>query len=280
MTRNIPKKVREALRKEVNFGCPIDGCGSPYLSYHHFDPPWHIENHHRPEGMIALCLEHHKQADYNAFTDDQLKEFKKNPFLSSDDSIQGQINWKRENLVFLIGGNVFIGAQNIYLNKQEQLLWLTTDEQGNSLLNLDMKSEKGELIFSLRDNDWLVMSNFDNIESIPSGKKLFFENKTEDLKIDIEFNNYSKVDFQKKYAEDIPARWIEIITNKIVAEPITVCVINGHLTYPFEIRMESTGTTINGEGSEITVMGSLTLKNVKEHIMQRGLVVGSGVLIK
>ena len=264
----------------MHFGCPIEDCGSPYLSYHHFDPPWHIENHHRPEGMIALCLEHHKQADYGAFTDDQLKELKKNPFLSSSDSVNGQINWKRENLIFLIGGNVFIGAQNIYLNKQEQLLWLTTDKNDNSLLNLDIKSEKGELIFSMRDNDWLIMSNFDNIESIPSGKRLFFENAAENLKIDIEFNNYSKVDFQKKYEKDIPSQWIELITKKIVDEPMTVCVINGHLTYPFEIQMESDGTTINGEGSEITVMGSLTLKNVKEYKMQKGIVVGSGVLIK
>ncbi|GAB1308544.1 hypothetical protein KH5_12270 [Urechidicola sp. KH5] len=280
MTRNIPKEVRDTLRKEVNFGCPIENCGSPYLSYHHFDPPWHIENHHRPEGMIALCLEHHKQADYGAYTDSQLMELKKNPFLSSSDSVNGQISWKRENLVFLIGGNVFIGAQNIYLNKQEQLLWLTTDEKDNSLLNLDIKSEKGELIFSMRENDWLVMSNFDNIESIPSGKRLSVENKKEDLKIDIEFNNYTKEEFQKKYEKDIPSQWIELIANKIVGEPITVCVINGHLTYPFEIKMDSNGTIINGEGSEITVMGSLTLKNVKEYKMQRGIVVGSGVLIK
>lgn len=39
MTRNIPKDVRKILRKEVYFGCPIKDCGSPYLSYHHFNPP-------------------------------------------------------------------------------------------------------------------------------------------------------------------------------------------------------------------------------------------------
>lgn len=56
MNRTPPEPVREILRKEVNFGCPIEGCGSPYLEYHHFDPPWHEREHHDPQGMIH-CVE-------------------------------------------------------------------------------------------------------------------------------------------------------------------------------------------------------------------------------
>jgi len=87
MTRN-PAEVKEILRKEVNFGCPIDGCGIPYLKYHHFDPEWKIENHNRPEGIIALCALHSDHADGNNFTKDQLREFKKNPFLKSNDKVK------------------------------------------------------------------------------------------------------------------------------------------------------------------------------------------------
>jgi hypothetical protein len=46
----------EILRKEVGFGCPI--CRNPLLTWHHFAPPSNVEHHWRPEGMIALCLEH------------------------------------------------------------------------------------------------------------------------------------------------------------------------------------------------------------------------------
>ena len=42
------------LRREVGFGCPV--CRSPFLTWHHFDPPYHVEEHWRHEGMIALCL--------------------------------------------------------------------------------------------------------------------------------------------------------------------------------------------------------------------------------
>ena len=57
MNRTPPKKVIQTLRQEVGFGCPVPNCGNPYLEWHHFDPPWSIENHHRPEGMIALCTQ-------------------------------------------------------------------------------------------------------------------------------------------------------------------------------------------------------------------------------
>lgn len=280
MTRNIPKDVREILRKEVNFGCPIKDCGSPYLSYHHFNPPWHKKEHHNPEGMIALCLEHHKQADYGAFTVEQLDDFKSKPFLTTKDKVAGQFNWKREHLIFLLGGNTFIGSQNIYLYQDEPLLWLTSDEQNNTLLNFDIKGEKGETIFSMRDNDWIIISDFDNIESIPSGKKLQFENTKEKVKIEIEFNNLTKAEFFQKYQNDIPKKWIVAIFQMVTSDMLTVCTVNGHLTYPFEIWLNKDGTKINGGGKEITIMGSLKMKNMQEMIMQTGFSVGNSVIVK
>lgn len=58
LSRTPPIEVRRQLRKEVNFGCPVDGCGIPYLTWHHFDPPWNEKEHHDPNGMLALCANH------------------------------------------------------------------------------------------------------------------------------------------------------------------------------------------------------------------------------
>jgi hypothetical protein len=74
--RDPYRDVKRRLRREVGFTCPVEGCGNPYLTWHHFDPPWRVEHHHRPEGMIALCLEHAAQADNDAFTHDQLRALK------------------------------------------------------------------------------------------------------------------------------------------------------------------------------------------------------------
>jgi len=102
MNRRPPEKVKKILRSEIGFGCPIPGCGNPYLEWHHFDPPWHIENHHNPEGMIALCREHHIQADNGAFTADQLEEYKKQG-KKNWKAVKGNFNWLRNRMLAVVG---------------------------------------------------------------------------------------------------------------------------------------------------------------------------------
>jgi hypothetical protein len=72
--QETPLAARQQLRREVNFGCPYPGCGSPYLTYHHFDPPRRVRLHHEPAGMIALCWLHHQSAESGAITVAQLRE--------------------------------------------------------------------------------------------------------------------------------------------------------------------------------------------------------------
>ncbi|HEY5431250.1 MAG TPA: hypothetical protein VIK04_19190 [Solirubrobacteraceae bacterium] len=89
-----PSTVRRELRREIGFCCPVEGCRSPYLTWHHFDPPWHVRQHHDPAGMVALCLQHHKEADAGAFTPEQLRAFKT---IAARDRPIGRVNWKREH---------------------------------------------------------------------------------------------------------------------------------------------------------------------------------------
>jgi len=74
--------VREKLRKEVNFGCPVINCGLPYLEYHHFDPPWKEKNHYEPKGMVALCPTDHSLASGSGKWDkEQIRYMKKNSYI-------------------------------------------------------------------------------------------------------------------------------------------------------------------------------------------------------
>ena len=79
MNRNPPLNIKRILRQEVNYGCPVPNCGSPLLIWHHFDPLWSVKQHHNPEGMIALCTQHHPMADSGVFSSDQLRRFKHTP---------------------------------------------------------------------------------------------------------------------------------------------------------------------------------------------------------
>lgn len=279
MTRNIPKDARRILRKEVNFGCPVYGCGSPYLTYHHFNPPWHIEQHHNPEGMIALCSEHHNQADHGAFTNDQLKALKEKPFLTLRDRVNGQFNWKREHLVFLIGGNVYLGSQEIYIYEKEKFIWLTNDEHNNTLLNFEVKSKDGTTAFSMIDNDWVIFSDFDDIESIPSSKSLAFKSQKAQINISIDFNNLSKAEFYSKYKEIIPDKWLVQIFQMIIGDLITICSVNGNLVFPFEIALEKKSAKINGTGKNLKIMG-FEMIDVKEINLNSCFSVGNSVIGK
>lgn len=126
VSRNIPINVRRELRKEVNFGCPVRKCGNPYLTYHHFDPPFHVEEHHRPEGMIALCAHHHNAAEGGAFTDDQLRALKLNPYINL---VEGRFDWLRNNLALSIGGNLFVKSYSPITINGKSIVWFERDDE-------------------------------------------------------------------------------------------------------------------------------------------------------
>lgn len=110
-SRDPGTTIKQLLRREVNFGCPIrfpdgSGCGSPILTFHHFDPPWAGNFVHDPQGIIALCPQHHVQADGGLWTVAQLKEFKRHPYV--DDAIRVQWPWQPESLVMKVGPSLVI----------------------------------------------------------------------------------------------------------------------------------------------------------------------------
>src|SRR3990172_7468181 len=112
-SRDPGEKIKYLLRREINYGCPIryqdgSGCGCPILTFHHFDPPWIGNYFHNPDGMIALCPEHHHQADGGLWTNEQLRQFKKNPFV--DDSLRIQWPWQPETLVMKVGPSLVMGS--------------------------------------------------------------------------------------------------------------------------------------------------------------------------
>jgi hypothetical protein len=109
LSRRPPADVLRQLREEVNYSCPI--CGSPFLSWHHFDPPYHTTQHHNPDGMIALCPLHHKMADSGMYSVDQLRILKHKQ--SDGGRIAYRWPWDPENIAFFFGGNILFGARPV-----------------------------------------------------------------------------------------------------------------------------------------------------------------------
>lgn len=170
MERKPKIEVRRKLRKEVGFGCPVKGCGSPFLEWHHFDPPWRELNHHNAEGMIALCTEHHAQADGGAFTTEQLKHLKHSKDAAA--AVKGRFNWLRNELLMVVGGNYFLETYEAVRYKGYPLIWLNRDDEGYLLLNIAAVTVDGEPRLSMEENFWTAHGNEEDVECPPSGKML------------------------------------------------------------------------------------------------------------
>lgn len=283
LSRTIPTEIRRILRQEVNYGCPVESCGSPYLSYHHFDPPWHVENHHNPNGMIALCLHHHKAADNGAFTSNQLKNLKNNPFLSKDDILSGQLSWKRENILFDVGGNYYLGASQIYLRKDEQMIWLEHDEKGNIMINLNIKDKEGNLIFTMRNNDWIISTSLQDIESPPAMKIVKLKDGEKKVRLTIELKSYNITDFQTNYKNLIEKKLLDYILKLLPKDEIVICKVRGLLQFPFQIHLKDGETIMRNVIGPFTINTLFKLEEnatMKEISLSQNLTIGNGVLIQ
>lgn len=169
LTRRPPADVRRKLRQEVGFGCPVDGCANPYLEYDHFDPPWHVEQHHDPSRMIALCATHHAKAD--AWTVEQVRNLKLTASARAAD-VQGRFEWMRDDVLAVIGGNYYYETPNMVVFRDKPLIWFERDDYGRLLLNLDMPTTSQEPRTSLVCNDWFIRGNPSDVESPPNGSSL------------------------------------------------------------------------------------------------------------
>jgi hypothetical protein len=155
MTRRPPADVRRQLAEEVGFGCPVEGCGSPYLMWHHFDPPWATKHHQDPNGMVALCRDHHPEADKGAFTTDQLREFKR---VGRDRSkaLGARFNWMRDELLAIVGGNFFYQTPVAVQLNNTPIVWFNRDNAGRLLVNLRMPTTSNEPRIVMLDNFWMT----------------------------------------------------------------------------------------------------------------------------
>ena len=145
----IPPDVKRALRREVGFGCPI--CRSPFLTWHHFDPPYHVEPHNRPEGMIALCREHHDEADQGLFSPDELRSLKQAQ--RSTEDVKGNYpSWRKPNILLRIGGSYVGGSMAVLSVVGNPVIALSRNEEDMLSLSFSLHNQEGRPVVIMEEN--------------------------------------------------------------------------------------------------------------------------------
>jgi hypothetical protein len=234
--------VRAQLRREVFNGCPVQGCGSPYLEFHHFDPEFAVAPHHNLGGMIALCAEHHAKAGGGAYTIDQLRDLKASPFMR-DKAVSGRFDWMRRDILTVVGGNFYYETPVPVQYQGNPVVGLRRDADRNFLLSAHMLSQSHEARTHLHDNDWIALGNPEHMVCPPSGRILEVRYAGGDtLRIEF-FDVRDSTVISSRYPQSRPDEW--------------------GLTYPItgvEITMEIGGTNIKF-GPRSTTMGGIVMTN-------------------
>lgn len=206
LSRTPPAAVRRDLRREVGFGCPVPGCGNPYLYWAHFDPPWNVRPHHNPEGMLALCDEHHSKADAGAFTVDQRRTFKRRGAERAQE-VKGRFDWMRHRLLVVAGSNFYYETPVILQILGVRYIWLSRDDEGYLLLNIRIPNSSGYQRIRIEDNFWLSRGTPDDLKSPPSGKLLSVKYSNGDM-LRVEFTELSSLGTaSRRYPYAPVVRW-------------------------------------------------------------------------
>ncbi|TCO09392.1 hypothetical protein [Natronoflexus pectinivorans] len=188
MRESIKSDIKAFLREEVGFGCPVKDCGSPYLTYHHFNPPWHKCKIHNPKNMIALCLGHHKEADYGIFSDEQLYNLKAEPYLRNEErNPTDKFNWIRKDLIFHIGNNWFINPDITFKKNNIQILRIYKNFDGLSTIDFSIYNKEGHKIFEMLNNDWVITSKISDLECPPSRHQIKLKSDKEGFSFNLKF---------------------------------------------------------------------------------------------
>jgi hypothetical protein len=171
MHRDPPPSVKCQLRQAQGFVCAIPDCMNPYLYYHHFDPPWREKHHHDPNGMVALCGEHHPKADAGAFTAEQLRDYKRRAAAAAPE-IKGRFDWLRRDIAIFSGGMLYIENDFDVVVNRRPVLWFDRDDEGYALLNVRMPQASSSKRVAIEDNSWVSVGNPVDVRSPPGGKSL------------------------------------------------------------------------------------------------------------
>lgn len=241
------------LRAEVGFVCAAPQCDSPYLEYHHFDPPWAGGNSHRPEGMIALCATHHGLADGGAYTREELhrwKAAKREPSV-----VNATIPWRREATLFRLGGGVCLGVPNILELNRARAIWLTKADDGQDLLNFDLHGADGSIAFEMRESVWTAHPAWEDIEVAPQGRTLSLRAEKLGIRLSLRFHGAT----QDNVIRLIGAERLENLT-KLLGDTselfanMLICEMEGQLPWPRPIKFTPTHILWGGSSMQDVAM--------------------------
>jgi hypothetical protein len=202
---DIPEHVKEILRREVGYGCPI--CRSPFLEFHHFDPPRRVEKHNRPAGIIALCPDHHMDADERGeqpgdYSIGELRALKAKNY--SADDVRGRFpSWQKKSLLVRVAGVYTDTSAPIFSINGVPQITVAKNEADLLCLSFELRDLEDCIIAKMVDNCFEVRP--DRIHDMivtPKTKDVKVWFAKDDVGLDLAFDRITIGQLQERLEQD------------------------------------------------------------------------------
>jgi len=205
----VPRSVQQILRREVSYGCPVEGCRQAFLTWHHFDPPRRVRQHNDPKGMIALCHQHHDFADAGGFSKEELHALKAGNY--STDSVMAKFPWAKKALLIRLGGCYSGGSSAVLSVSDEPIIQLTKGPHDLLFLSFVLKLPDGTVVARMIDNGFQSdPATLHNLQCKASGTLIKIWFAPRDIGLDLSFRRLTMDELSdilqtdKKRAEESP----------------------------------------------------------------------------
>lgn len=180
------------LRREVGFGCPV--CRSPFLTWHHFDPPVHEKGiHWRTEGIVAMCPLCHADADEKgeragAYSKDELRSMKKSQ--RSSEEVKGHFPaWEQKKRLLVRMGGCYADTHSplFSVNEVPQIV-VGKNEAGLLSLSFELRNREDQVLLRMEEN-WLTAypANVHDMIVTPKTKEVKIWLDKEDVGLELSF---------------------------------------------------------------------------------------------
>jgi hypothetical protein len=244
-SRHIPSEIRKYLRKEVGYGCPVSGCRNPFLEYHHFNPKYSDRKEHSKEGMIALCPNHHRKADRDRWTNDELIKLKK---ADLREIVNGTLDWNLKDSIIIVGNNYFFGDLFTFSVFGNELFGIAQTDNRELVINALIWDSNMKPVAQIVENDILINNlNIGDLNCSASGHSIRIESEADDTYYELYFKRVYLSEFEKATISKVDENVWKYIKSNIANK-----VKDGKvLTIVFTSRVKTDKILINIQDSNV-----------------------------
>lgn len=192
LRRDIPAEIKRQVRQRCGFGCVV--CGSPFIHYHHFNPPFADAVEHRSECITLLCGADHDRASRGLINGEALQYHDAHPYCHQ--SGKTRYTWMaRQPLGFRMASRDFLTRVALMYETTELIGYAPELPGEPQALNATILDRNGRELLRLHRNEWCIGA--DRYDITATGKTVEVREASGDVVLRMDFEDDCLIHIRK-----------------------------------------------------------------------------------